>query len=83
MPSSPLAKDQIVIKVVAHLVDGGLWESDFSDEILQKAFRLKQDGLGDRAIIHELITDDWSAPPIYVELVPADARTGRTLRLNY
>lgn len=68
-----------MVKMIAHLVDGGLWESDFAEDILREAARLRQEGLGDRAIIHKIITDDWGAKPIYVELVSADTR----LRLVY
>lgn len=72
-----------MVKVIAHLADGGSRESDSAEDLIQKAAQLRQQGLGDRAIIHVLITNDWGAPPIYVELVPADSPPNSSLRLVY
>ncbi len=55
-----------MVRADAHLRDGGLAEFDLPDSSIQKFERLRQDGYSEREIIHQLITDDWAAPPLTV-----------------
>ncbi len=57
-----------MIKVTARLVDGGLQEFTESDEFLTRMNTLIQQGYEGKELVHELITDDWGAPPVYIEI---------------
>lgn len=59
-----------MLKVTAHLVNGD--QLDMGTVSRERLRRLQAEGFEDRELIHELITDDWGAPPRYVELVGAD-----------
>ncbi len=58
-----------MIKVKVPLVNGDMseWEEDFS--LYNKYKSLLHDGWKGKALIHELLTDDWGAPPraVYLE----------------
>ncbi len=58
-----------MVRADAHLRDGGLAEFDLPDGSIQKMERLRAEGFSEREIIHQLLTDDWAAPPLYVELI--------------
>lgn len=49
-----------------YLVDGGLMEIPLDDDFLVRLRRLQDAGLKGKALIHELITDDWGPPPLSV-----------------
>ncbi|BCV58979.1 hypothetical protein [Shewanella algae] len=57
-----------MILVSISLVDGGLQEFEESDSFLQRLDQLKSEGYEGKSLIHELITDDWGAPPLYVKI---------------
>ena len=52
--------------VRAHLVDGSLL--DMGSVSAAQLHRLQAEGYEGRALIHALLTDDWGAPPRFVEL---------------
>ena len=56
-----------MVRAEAHLRDGGLAEFDLPDDTMQRIEQLRRDEHSERAIIQKLITDDWAAPPRYVE----------------
>lgn len=41
-------------------------------ELLDRLRDLDAQGLGGRRLIHELLTDDWGAPPVYVDIAGTD-----------
>ena len=57
-----------LVKVEANLVDGSYMEWTVPLAILAKHDRLVHEGLKGKALIHELLTDDWGAPPTRVTL---------------
>lgn len=63
------------------LVDGGHAEMELPDAALETIARLQREGYMGRSIINRVLTDDWGAPPVYVDFVPADG--GDAVRLSY
>lgn len=57
------------LEVTAHLVDGCLLDFDVDPDFLARLASLRGQGLEGRALIHELLTDDWGAPPVFVRIV--------------
>jgi hypothetical protein len=57
-----------IIKVFVRLVDGGLNEFEADPDFLQRMQSLELQGLKGKELIHHLITDDWGAPPIAVDI---------------
>lgn len=57
-----------MLKVSVPLVDGGAMDWEVDDSKYQRLLQLRQDGLEGKALIHELLTDDWSAPPRGIRL---------------
>lgn len=73
-----------MVRAEAHLRDGGLAEFNLPDSSIQKVERLRQDEYSEREIIHQLLTDDWAAPPLYVELIQhAGTPQAVRIRLRY
>jgi hypothetical protein len=52
-----------MLKVEVNTVNGGAMDWPVPDSILDKLARLRRDGLEGRDLVHELLTDDWGAPP--------------------
>lgn len=57
-----------LVTVVANLVNGDRSEWTEPLAILAKHDRLVHEGLRGKALIHELLTDDWGPPPTRVTL---------------
>ena len=57
-----------LVKVAVNLADGSYTEWTEPLAILAKHDRLVHEGLKGKALIHELLTDDWGAPPTRVTL---------------
>ena len=55
--------------VTAHLVNGHLLDFDVDPDFLGRLTALQAQGLVGRSLIHELLTDDWGAPPIFLRVV--------------
>lgn len=55
------------LTIEAHLVDGGLLRFNAAPGLLAKLERLQLQGLRGQELIHELLTDDWGAPPTFVQ----------------
>lgn len=49
-----------------HLVDGSLMVIPLDDDFLVRLKRLQTAGLQGKALVHELLTDDWGPPPVAV-----------------
>ncbi len=66
----------------AYLVNGDVL--DLGDVCEATLKRLQAEGYAGRALIHELITDDWGAPPRFVEIVGKGASGDSiSLRIAY
>ncbi len=57
-----------MIKVTIRFVDGSLQEFSETKEFLSRLAELKEQGYEDKELIDRLITDDWGAPPVFVEI---------------
>ena len=57
-----------MIHISISLVDGSLQEFDENDSFAERLCQLKNRGLEGKSLVHELITDDWGAPPLYVKI---------------
>jgi hypothetical protein len=57
-----------MIQVSISLVDGGLQEFEEGDSFVERLNELKTQGYEGKSLFHELITDDWGAPPVYVQI---------------
>lgn len=55
-----------MIKIIIRFVDGGLQEYNENPLFYKRYEILLKNGLNGKKLIHELITDDWGAPPIAV-----------------
>ena len=67
-----------MLSVSAYLVNGDVL--DMGSVAHARLLELQRDGREGRELIDALITDDWGAPPRYVELTGRDA-DGNPLRL--
>lgn len=56
------------IQVRANLIDGDLWEIERSEKLWAEYLRLQKEGYTGKRLVHELLTDDWPAPPVRVVL---------------
>ena len=56
------------IRVSIPLVDGGLIEYDEGPEFMDKLHSLQSQGFIGKQLVQRLITDDWAAPPLSVEI---------------
>ncbi len=57
-----------MIQVSIKLVDGGLQELTEEDEFICQLEILQNQGYEGKELIHQLLTDDWGAPPVYVDI---------------
>jgi len=57
-----------MIQVTIRFVDGSLQEFSETKEFLLRLAELKEQGYEDKELIDRLITDDWGAPPVFVEI---------------
>lgn len=72
------------VRVEARLVDGGAMDWVFGPEFVSKLKALEKDGLVGRALVHEILTDDWGAPPIVVTVSWTEPTGERVERnINY
>ena len=53
----------MAVSIEIRFVDGGLDDSISGDHYLQNYRKLKAEGYEGKKLIHELLTDDWGAPP--------------------
>jgi hypothetical protein len=60
------------VSVSVRLVDGGLREFDTGPELLVKLVYLQAQGLEGKQLVHQLLNDDWGAPPVYIDITGAD-----------
>jgi hypothetical protein len=60
------------VSVAIHLVDGSLWEQDHGQELLKRLAMLEASGLSGKALIDQLLGDDWGAPPEHVNISGRD-----------
>jgi hypothetical protein len=66
------------VNVSIRLVDGSLREYDTGPDLLVDLAALQVQGLAGRRLIHALLSDDWSPPPVYVD-ISGDAADGRPI----
>lgn len=57
-----------MLKVEIHFVDGGLMNTTEGDVFWRRLIELQGYGLEGKALIHDLITDDWGPPPRFVHV---------------
>ncbi|MFT6901176.1 MAG: hypothetical protein ACJAXS_001365 [Colwellia sp.] len=57
-----------MIQVTIRLADGSLDEYSESDGFISNLNSLRKQGFLGKELIHQLITDDWGAPPIVVNI---------------
>lgn len=57
-----------MIQVSIKLVDDGLQEYTEGDDFVVRLDTLRNQGYEGKELVHELITDDWGAPPVYVDI---------------
>lgn len=57
-----------MLKFSISFVNGSYQEFEESDSIFVKLKTLQKSGLEGKALVHELLTDDWGAPPVIVKL---------------
>lgn len=73
----------MTVKVAIHYVDGSYSEHDEELGILARHDRLVHAGKGGKALIDELLSDDWAAPPRKVTLSFRGDTGMQTIELYY
>lgn len=58
----------MAMTVEARLVDGGLLTYDTTPKLWRRLLELEAKGLAGKALIHELLPDDWGPPPVSVTI---------------
>jgi hypothetical protein len=61
------------VHISIRFVDGSFQEYEQGADFLSQITALQSQGVEGKALIHELISDDWSAPPRSVEVLGEDA----------
>lgn len=61
-----------VLRVTTRHVDGSMCEFDVGQELLDALRDLQAQGLEGKRLIHQLLTDDWAAPPVLVDITGID-----------
>jgi hypothetical protein len=56
------------VRVSVRLVDGGLLELTKGAGFLRELQSLQSQGFVGKELVHRLLTDDWGAPPLSVEI---------------
>ena len=67
-----------LLNVRVSLVSGADQEWSEKESILRKLKKLRDEGYKGRHLIDTLITDDWGAPPVYVEIT-GKTKEGKTV----
>ncbi len=70
-----------MIKIKVFLVDGSLIEYEEAPGFLIRYKQLVIQGLEGKALIHELLTDDWGPPPLSVN-ISGKALNGSIIDMN-
>ena len=71
-PGSPPNAELGRVEVFVNLIGGGMWphEGEFAAQLLLKYQSLvARGGLQGWEIIHEMLGDDWGAPPVTVQIL--------------
>jgi hypothetical protein len=71
-PGSPPQPELGKVEVFVNLIDGALWphEGEFAAQLLVRYRAIvARGGLEGWEIIHELLGDDWGAPPATVQIL--------------
>lgn len=76
-----IALDDAAVKVSANLVDGGLLEYFQPQSLIERYDLLRSEGYQGNDLVHELLTDDWGAPPSVVGL-EGQRSDGTTFRVS-
>lgn len=73
------------IHVSVRLIDGGLQEFHEGPAFLVRLRSLQARGIEGRELIHQLLTDDWAAPPTVVIIsgIAPDGRRIDEVRIPY
>lgn len=58
----------MMLHVSIPTVDGGLQEFSEPDSIITRLAILRRNGYEGKELVHELLTDDWAAPPVGVRI---------------
>jgi|GEM_PF-1389974 len=58
-----------MLRVEASLVNGGAMDWEVDESVYLRLLELRRDGLDGMALVEELLTDDWGAPPYKVRIV--------------
>ncbi len=69
-----------MLNVFIQFVDGGSTSWDESDDLYSRYKTAIANGLEGRSLVHEVLTDDWAAPPLGIYITGTTA-TGETVDL--
>jgi len=69
------------ITVSAQLADGRTRDFDVEPDFLQRLYALQLGGIQGKELIHALLTDDWTTPPVLVT-VSGIAPDGERVDIN-
>ena len=60
------------LEAIVRRVDGSLWEIPLVQQQLIELYDLQEQGYMGKSLIDLWLTDDWGAPPIYVDVQGKD-----------
>lgn len=64
----PVLMPTSLVKVHVRVVNGRAWDFEMPWSFVVQARAMQARGVEDWRIVNELITDDWGAPPLVVEV---------------
>lgn len=56
------------ISIVVSHVDGSQSDLEYPESLLGRLRELREQGFSGKRLVHELLTDDWGAPPRFVRI---------------
>ncbi len=56
------------LEIETSLVDGGMLDATADDSFVARYRKLVAEGYAGKHLVHELLTDDWGAPPRSVRI---------------
>lgn len=69
------------LRVITRHVDGSMGKFDAGQELLAALRDLQAQGLEGKQLIHQLLTDDWGAPPVFIDITGID-ETGSAVEVR-
>jgi hypothetical protein len=64
-----MEKSMALLLIKVPRVDGSLSDFEEDEQIIERLAELRRIGYTGKALVHELLTDDWGCPPACIRIV--------------